>query len=136
MKKIIILMTTLILFCISCTTVEKTNTNMEITDSTWKLEKILNEKIEMNNITLSFITKDKKISGKSAVNNYFGGYESNENKIKINVVGLTRMAGPEKEMNLEQKYIETLAQMEKIEIKNNKMILEGNNKKLEFSKIK
>ncbi|MGL4946779.1 MAG: META domain-containing protein, partial [Cetobacterium sp.] len=44
----------------------------------------------------------------SGINNYFGRYERKVNKIKLEKLGTTLMAGPDKVMKMESEYLEKL----------------------------
>ena len=106
----------------------------EMIKFSWKLSSISGNRIEKGNITLSFLTESKSISGVSVINSYFGNYTRNGKNIKISISGLTKMAGPEEDMELEQKYIRLLEDVTTIEESNNEMILRTEKEELKFVK--
>lgn len=84
-------------------------------------------------ITLGF-DKTDRYYGK-IVNNYFGKYTINNNKIKFGQPGVTMMMGGAEEMKAESAYIKELQNEKTAEIKGNKLILTGSDgKKLIFNK--
>ena len=72
-------------------------------------------------ITLN-ISKDE-LSGKSGVNNYFGGYKVNGKKISVSKLAVTAMAGSNEKMDLEQDYLDILENVKRIELQNDKLIM-------------
>ena len=59
-------------------------------------------------ITLGFGANENRIFGVAAINNYFGSYQQDGDKLTLNLVGSTMMAGPEELMKAEQDYLQTL----------------------------
>jgi heat shock protein HslJ len=76
---------------------------------------------------------DKKLSGFSGCNTYFGTYGVNENRIAIGKIGSTRMYC-EGMMEIETKYLSTLEKIEKYEIESIRLRLfsEDNRNVLRF----
>ena len=72
-------------------------------------------------ITLKITSKG--LSGTAGVNNYFGTYKINGNKISVSKLGVTGMLGSNKKMEAEETYIDILENVKIIEIKGNKLIL-------------
>lgn len=85
---------------------------------------IYNKNYVMNengvNISLQ-LSKDGSYSGK-IVNNYFGNYEQDENKIKFLLAGSTMMMGPRNEMEVEGRFFEILQKISSFDIKNNELL--------------
>lgn len=59
-------------------------------------------------ITIGFDSKENRFFGVSAVNNYFGSYMLNNDKLTLEPAGSTMMAGPEELMKAEQEYLQFL----------------------------
>ena len=72
------------------------------------------------NISLQ-LSKDGSYSGK-IVNNYFGNYEQDGNKIKFLLAGSTMMMGPRNEMEVEGRFFEILQKISSFDIKNNELL--------------
>ena len=85
-------------------------------------------------ITLAFDNVENKYYGK-ALNNYFGTYEINGNKITLNAGGMTQMAGASAEMEAEHAYFKDLSNVERFKIAEKYLILIlKNDKELLFQK--
>ncbi len=93
----------------------------QITDTSWKLVKISDDDFSKKGITLKITSKG--LSGTAGVNNYFGTYKINGNKISVSKLGVTGMLGSNKKMEAEETYIDILENVKTIEIKGNKLIL-------------
>lgn len=79
-------------------------------------------------ISLNFA--EENFFGFSGVNNYFGKYKVEGNKLNISHIGSTLMAGPKQLMDMEYNYISKLDKVEKYKIEGKKLILttnDGNN---------
>ena len=116
--------------------VKNTNISQNIKNTSWKLIEMAGRNIENDdtvNITLNFT--ENRISGNSAVNDYFSGYEINGKNIKILGIALTRMGGPEELMKIEREYLELLKSVRTIEIVDSKLVLKGDNGNLVFKKL-
>lgn len=70
-------------------------------------------------ITITF--SGNSFSGFAGVNNYFGSIEIKDNKIIIKNIGRTRMAGPEKLMDIEEDYIKSLQASNKLSVSNKEL---------------
>ena len=98
-----------------------------------KQEFMLTNVYEDANITISF--EEDRVYGFSGVNRYFGGAEIKGDNIKVLNLASTMMAGPENVMQTESEYIKLLNDADKIEVKNDKIILfTKSNEKLIFEK--
>lgn len=157
MKKLI-LTTTLAIVMVGCTNVsnvestknngnakaevskqnnENSNVNLkEIKNTSWKLVSISGEKIKVNEefegITLDF--KENEIDGNAGVNNYFGSFSLNSNKISFGSIGSTRMAGSPELLNLEMKYLKVLQGVTNYYFENDNLVLKNGNESLVFEK--
>ena len=74
-------------------------------------------------ITLK-LDPDGRFYGK-AVNNYFGVYEIKDTHITFNLQGQTMMAGPLPHMEFESDYFKSLRTIQKFQLNENQLILEG-----------
>lgn len=84
-------------------------------------------------ITIAFA--DARYSGKAAVNNYFGSFEKDGNKIKFGPAGSTMMAGPENLMKIERQYLQNLAKINAYSLNGKTLTLTGtDNLTLTFEK--
>ena len=61
-------------------------------------------------ITLGFAADEPRFYG-SVVNNYFGNYQTDGNKITFGDAGSTMMMGPREEMEAERNYLQVLPQI-------------------------
>lgn len=102
-------------------TVASSNIKQKIVNTQWKLVKISDDDVSKKGITLN-ISKDE-LSGKSGVNNYFGGYKVNGKKISVSKLAVTAMAGSTEKMDLEQDYLDILENVKRIELQNDKLIM-------------
>ena len=66
--------------------------------------------IDNTPITIAFDENENQYYGK-VVNNYFGNYTKNNNKITLHAGGSTMMMGPKNAMDAEQKWFELLPQI-------------------------
>ena len=62
---------------------------------------------EGKEVTIAF-SDTNMLGGKSAVNNYFTEFSLDGNKIKLNALASTKMAGPEEDMAVETEYLQIL----------------------------
>ncbi|AVQ31806.1 MULTISPECIES: META domain-containing protein [Fusobacterium] len=98
-----------------------------------KQEFLLTNKYKDANITIAF--EGDKVYGFSGVNRYFGGAKIDGDNIEVLNVASTMMAGPEDRMQAESGYIKLLNEADKIEVKNDSIILlTKDNEKLIFEK--
>lgn len=82
-------------------------------------------------ITLGFDGEGGKFYGR-AVNNYFGSYTLDANKIKFSMVGSTMMAAPEPLMNAETQYFKALSEVSEITFDGKKIVLSNGDAKMVF----
>lgn len=80
---------------------------------------------------ISITFKGNNVFGKNTVNNFFGQYLLNGNKISFSKISSTRMAGSEEEMKKEFEFFNDLKNVVEFKKENNKLILiTKDNKKL------
>lgn len=77
-------------------------------------------------VTLGFAAEEPRFFGK-IVNNYFGEYKLNGNKIKFNPAGSTMMMGPEPEMEAEQNFLGILPHIVSWHFVNQTLVLTTDN---------
>ena len=76
-------------------------------------------------ITISLkLDTDGRFYGK-AVNNYFGVYKIKDTNIAFDLQGQTMMAAPLPHMEFEYNYLKSLRNIQKFQLKENQLILEG-----------
>lgn len=86
-------------------------------------------------ITLGFSPTENKYHGR-VVNNYFGMYTIDGNSIKFGPTGSTMMMGPQKLMQAEQNYFQTLPKIKTFKVHGKKLTLTTDNgEKLVFEEI-
>lgn len=86
-------------------------------------------------ITLLFDANEDRVAGK-VVNNYFGPYVTQEEKIKFGPLASTMMMGPQKAMKDENNYMKFMNQdVETYEIKGNKLILKSAKDEMTFEEF-
>lgn len=85
-------------------------------------------------ITINFIETDKRVNGYAGCNQFFSSYTLNGSSIRFTAPGRTKMYCQET-MDLEEKFILALADVEDIKSEPNKLIfLKGETVLLEFVK--
>ncbi|WP_157150213.1 META domain-containing protein [Brachyspira sp. SAP_772] len=114
MKKILFLILAVMgaIFAVSCgqssnTTTETANTTVITVDDLLGKEFALTNMYEGKTVTIAF-SATNMLGGKSAVNNYFTGFSLDGNKLKLNALASTKMAGPEEDMAIENEYLQIL----------------------------
>ncbi|ACZ00871.1 META domain-containing protein [Streptobacillus moniliformis] len=125
MKKIILtILSAITLFaCSSIKPMDVENQNFVLETIEYTENNILNT--IGKGMTLQF--KSKKLSGKSSINNFFTGYKIENNKLILDGINLTRMAGSQEDMTLESEYLNALSTNKHINKKGEKLILEAQN---------
>ncbi len=122
-----------ILSITSCCSKEK----MNIEDYSWKLVELNGNAndafVEAELFTLSFDKEEKRIAGAGGVNRYFGTYELGEGDLKLNLGGMTMMAGPN--MELEDEMFNALKEVNKYETKKGVLVLKKDDKVVAKFKI-
>ena len=118
MKKILSLVLIVMgtVFAVSCggntsNTTENANAASEspavTVDALLGKEYSLTNMYEGKEVTIAF-SDTNMLGGKSAVNNYFTEFSLDGNKIKLNALASTKMAGPEEDMAVETEYLQIL----------------------------
>lgn len=76
------------------------------------------EYIEDNNDYPTLVIEENKISGSSGINSYMASYIAEKEKHSINFgnIGSTKMAGPEKMMTLENRFLELMNKVNSYEL--------------------
>lgn len=86
-------------------------------------------------VVLAFAEEEPRYYG-VVVNRYFGTYETDGNKIKFGPAGSTMMMGPQGEMEVEQKFLQTLPEVAEYKLEGENLTLTTQDgRKLNFFKI-
>ncbi len=110
MKKIILSLLTILVIS-SC------QSRMDIDGELKKVNgKIYHLTAPYKNTEITITFSGNSFSGFAGVNNYFGSIEIKDNQIIIKDIGRTRMAGPEKLMDIEEDYIKSLQASNKLSV--------------------
>lgn len=110
MKKIILSLLTILVIS-SC------QSRMDIDGELKKVNgKIYHLTAPYKNTEITITFSGNSFSGFAGVNNYFGSIEIKDNRIIIKDIGRTRMAGPEKLMDIEEDYIKSLQASNKLSV--------------------
>ena len=110
MKKIIILLLTLL-------TASACQSRMDVAGELKKANgKVYHLTAPYKNTEITITFSGNSFSGFAGVNNYFGSIEIKDNQIIIKDIGRTRMAGPEKLMDIEEDYIKSLQASNKLSV--------------------
>lgn len=81
----------------------------ELAGTSWVLTDGPFTKEDVSDSGVTLVFADTDVSGKSGVNNYFGGYTSStDGSLAFDALGSTMMAGPEDLMTLEAEYLAAL----------------------------
>lgn len=141
MKKSLLMITLIGALLSGCTALEKTN---ETADKVSTMSKTAQTMLDMNSIKgveytlegsdITVVFDGGKIYGFSGVNRYFGVVEIEGDKVTIDNVASTMMAGEPAKMDSEVEYLRKLANVNKIVIEENSISLLGNDKPLKFIK--
>ena len=83
-------------------------------------EYILIQENSIPNVLIGF--DEHNFYGFSGLNNYFGRYEKKGNKIKLEKLGSTLMAGSDKVMKMESEYLEKLDTVQTFKVENDILI--------------
>jgi heat shock protein HslJ len=76
----------------------------------WNLLELRRDQPPPEDVEISLVFRDDKVSGNSGCNNYFAGVVSpNPGELGFNGMGATRMACPEAVMDVERRYLQALA---------------------------
>lgn len=81
-------------------------------------------------ITMSFYGKDNQVNGFSGVNTYKTSYTNINGEIKFNGLAMTRMAGPEENMNAESDFSKYIENAKYMYLKGKELIIIDNNSKI------
>lgn len=99
----------------------KSQDNLSIFDANWELIKIGSSTPKLSQedekISLSLAQEPMNYSGFSGCNRYFGSYSIKDSKISFKEAGMTLMACPDGDMNLEYKYVNILNKVESYSMK-------------------
>lgn len=115
MKKIIILLLTLL-------TAAACQSRMDVAGELKKANgKVYHLTAPYKNTEITITFSGNSFSGFAGVNNYFGSIEIKDNRIIIKDIGRTRMAGPEKLMDIEEDYIKSLQASNKLSVSNKEL---------------
>jgi heat shock protein HslJ len=76
----------------------------------WTLLELGPDQPVPEDVEISLVFQDDKVSGRSGCNSYFAGvFSPNPGELAFNAMGATRMACPEPVMDLERRYLKALA---------------------------
>ena len=103
--------------------------------SEWKSDSISVIVSTEKSITLDFDEENKKLSGSSGCNQYFGNYKLDKNIISSGPIGATRMYCTPEVMDQEMRFFKLLESGVTISMINNLLILEDDNNRLIFKPI-
>lgn len=120
-KIVLVSVLMLIIGSISCSAAVKVNLKKQLVGTSWNLVSISGDDVSYADITLSI--EKKEINGFSGVNRYFGNYRITGNRISVSKLGMTRMAGDENLMDIEQEYAGILENVKKVSLKQDRLTL-------------
>ncbi|WP_297276321.1 META domain-containing protein [uncultured Brachyspira sp.] len=119
MKKTLSLVLVVIgtVFAVSCggskSDTASADNNAAITSKTVTVNDLVGKEFSLTNmyegkeVTIAF-SDTNMLGGKSAVNNYFTEFSLDGDKLKLNALASTKMAGPEEDMAVETEYLQIL----------------------------
>ena len=128
MKKTLLLILSILIFFISCSTAKtQTQNNIFAVINGKGYYLVSNPKIQIN-------FENSNVYGDSGVNRYFTTFTVTNNNIVIGTnIGSTMMAGPEEDMKNEQTFLNDLATINSVSINNGELIMKtSENKELVF----
>lgn len=139
MKKNLVILTLAGALLGGCSALEKTNAAAEkvanVTQSTQTyvdINSVSGKEFTLENADITITFETAKVYGFSGVNRYFGSIKVDGNKIAIENVASTMMAGTPAKMEEESNYLKALAEVNSISIDGNTVTLSGNGKTLKF----
>ena len=108
----------------SCASVE----NKPLENTKWKLFELAGEPNSAfsEGDSFTFSLDGKSITGKGSVNRFFGGYELDGKTLEIGEMGMTRMMGPN--VDLEDAYVRMFDVVDGYEIAGDELTLTSNGK--------
>jgi len=91
-----------------------------------------------SNVIITLTLRDSgQLSGRSAVNNYGGGYTATPNgSFAVQGIIASQMAGPPELMALEKTYFEAFSAVRRVSVKGDHVILENDTGSLEFAPVR
>jgi len=120
-------MLTALSVCTGCRTASLEETEWKLVELDGKAEAAFSAESDTFNFTLT--AEQHSLHGVGACNRFFGNYSVGEdNRLKLDPMGMTRMACPD--MELEDKFIQTLFKVDKYSIKGDRLTLYDGSKKL------
>jgi heat shock protein HslJ len=82
----------------------------DLSGRTWVLLELGRDQPLLEDVEITMLFQDDRVSGSSGCNNYFAGVMApNPGELEFNGMGATRMACPEPVMDLERRYLSALA---------------------------
>lgn len=102
MKTVYILFTTALFFS-ACNSAKTDNRAIDFKNDNYTILTLIEEDVSASNMTISFDTEAKRISGNAGCNSYFGGYALTGNAISFTKMGATKKYCPDKEVSKKEK---------------------------------
>ncbi|MFD2724994.1 META domain-containing protein [Hyunsoonleella rubra] len=84
------------------------DTFLKTLDGTYNIHQLLGEDVSKFNLNIVFGSKEKKVSGFSGCNRFFGSYALEDGSIKFSALGATRMLCSDDKNNIETKFLKAL----------------------------
>ncbi|HLT33301.1 MAG TPA: DUF4377 domain-containing protein [Aquaticitalea sp.] len=105
---------------------EKIKTPVSLTSGSWLVTKIKDKTSFERNPTITLTMPQGQITGSTGCNKYFGNVILENNNFKVNTIGSTKMACAT--MDAEQRFLQTLNEIETYKIQNDMLQLLNTNK--------
>ena len=127
---VIVLAVTMLTACGGTTPLEDKEWILESHNDNGNVREVLNG----SEITATFDSAEKVVSGTAGCNHYFGDYEVDGNRLSLSSVGSTEMAcmEPQGVMEQEQRYLNTLLAAESYQISGEQLQITAGNDVLTF----
>lgn len=116
-----------LLFCMACMVSACTSSKniVKLTGIKWALQSMNGQALDLQNdnseVFLQFNEAEKRVSGKSGCNRFFGTYDMEGESLKFSPMGATKMACPD--MTIETEFFKMLDAVDHFSIKGNQLIL-------------
>ena len=105
---------------------EKSISNKPVSiDNQWKVIAMKDIDVLDKNPMITFDSQEKRISGFTGCNNFFGDFDPDSNKLSLSKMGMTRKMCPD--MKLENTFINNLRDSRTLNIENDKLLFYDKN---------
>lgn len=103
--------------------VQAHHVSLAFMDQLWTLVELQGNKVSLERAPNLTLQADRKLSGFTGVNRYFGSYEWSRPFVQIDPNGMTMMAGSKEQMELEQAFMNALGTVNRLSVTDGQLVL-------------